>query len=200
MPSLPQAESTSSLALRSLVGSRCGIDTAHLYPPARAACRRASWPLDSLSQEPTEWQSPEVASESTNASLAWYETARRGQTHLLRGDMAWAWVRTLAATAGPMEPPEHTSEPKWTYDRSRCTTQSAPGMAIALPCSRYSSRLADLDKAPRTSVSAADLPRPQWTTMPRLNNTSATMAPALRTAEATPMLLRSTQQKQESSA
>ena len=125
--------------------------------------------------------------------------------------MAWACARTLAATAGPMEPPEHTSEPKWTYGpmeppehtsehTSRCTTQPVPGMAISLPCSRYSSRLADLDRAPRISTSATDLPRSQLTAMPRLSNTSATMAQALRTADATPMLLRSTQQKHESSA
>ena len=53
---------------------------------------------------------------------------------------------------------------------------SIPGKAIQLPCSRVNSRLADLDRAPRISTRAADLPRSQLTTMPRLNNTFATMA------------------------
>ena len=98
-----------------------------------AACVRASWPLAGLSHAPREWQSLDVASESTNVSFALVDTACRGHTHLLSGGMAWACARTLAATAGPMEPPVHTSEPRCTYDRSRCTTQAVPWMAILLP-------------------------------------------------------------------
>lgn len=73
-------------------------------------------------------------------------------------------------------------------------------MAISLPCSRDTSRLADLDKSPRISTRAADLPRPQLTNHPAAQEDISNNDTGVKDCNRDTDILRRTQQKQESSA